>query len=394
MRVVLCTNFVSPYRAPLFDCLARTHGWDLHVLASSGVEGDRGWDAIDAEAHAFEIDRCCGLRWSRTYRAETPIAFEQRIERHVPVDIAMRIRRLRPDMVISSELGPRSWLAWAGARVAGAPFVLWAYQSRAGACAWRRQPHLRRRLLACSDAVIGMGAQARECLVALGADADRIHDAPNAADDRGIEARLRTAEHVAAVERIRRLDPYGRRRLLIAGRLVPMKGADRFIDSWERIPVAIRTRWIPTFLGDGPLAPMVAEHPELEHVPFVSPEEVPDWMAASDLHVFPSLGDPWGLVVNEAMQCATPTACSVQAGCSDDLVRDGEDGFHIDMAQGAVPLAKQLRRILTHPDLHAVGQAARRRVRWFSTRGMADGIAGAAIAARRTWVHRTGRATA
>jgi glycosyltransferase involved in cell wall biosynthesis len=43
--------------------------------------------------------------------------------------------------------------------------------------------------------------------------------------------------------------------------------------------------------------------------------------------VVPSLIDPWGLVVNEAMASGLPVLVSRGCGCARTLVRDGENGW-------------------------------------------------------------------
>ena len=48
---------------------------------------------------------------------------------------------------------------------------------------------------------------------------------------------------------------------------------------------------------------------------------------AADLLVLPSLFEPWGLVINEAMACGLPVIVSDRVGCADDLVRPAETGL-------------------------------------------------------------------
>src|SRR4029077_18085376 len=48
---------------------------------------------------------------------------------------------------------------------------------------------------------------------------------------------------------------------------------------------------------------------------------------AADLLVLPSLFEPWGLVVNEAMACGLPVIASDRVGCAEDLVRHGQTGL-------------------------------------------------------------------
>ena len=43
--------------------------------------------------------------------------------------------------------------------------------------------------------------------------------------------------------------------------------------------------------------------------------------------VLPSVFEPWGLVINEAMNAGRAVVVSDQVGCGPDLVRSGENGY-------------------------------------------------------------------
>ena len=61
---------------------------------------------------------------------------------------------------------------------------------------------------------------------------------------------------------------------------------------------------------------------------FINQTDLPAWYSASDALVLPSDSrETWGLVVNEAMAAGLPVVVSDAAGCSVDLVREGENGF-------------------------------------------------------------------
>ena len=47
----------------------------------------------------------------------------------------------------------------------------------------------------------------------------------------------------------------------------------------------------------------------------------------SDCLIFPTRQDVWGLVINEAIACNLPVAVSKYAGCTEDLIEDGVNGF-------------------------------------------------------------------
>jgi glycosyltransferase involved in cell wall biosynthesis len=76
---------------------------------------------------------------------------------------------------------------------------------------------------------------------------------------------------------------------------------------------------------------------------FVHREELPEYYALADALIFPTHSDPWGLVVNEALACSLPVIISEVAGCAEDLVQDGWNGFVLppsDPAQLAMAMAR------------------------------------------------------
>ena len=123
---------------------------------------------------------------------------------------------------------------------------------------------------------------------------------------------------------------------------------------------------------NGPLDRLIAEQDAryIEHVGSVPADRMPYWYAAADLNIFPSCGDVWGLVVNEASICGTPTLCSEYAGCSDDLIRDGETGFSIDFS-APDEATQRLQAVLQRSDLKQIGRAAQTVIRSYTPQTMA-----------------------
>jgi glycosyltransferase involved in cell wall biosynthesis len=60
---------------------------------------------------------------------------------------------------------------------------------------------------------------------------------------------------------------------------------------------------------------------------FLGYDELPEVYQRAGCFVLPSISEPWGLVVNEAMAAGTPVLVSDRCGCAPDLVRSGENGF-------------------------------------------------------------------
>ena len=394
MRVALLTNIVPPYRVPVYEALAATPEWTLRVLVSADSEFDRSWSV---DSRGLDVVRVGSGSIQHRLRTRGPGGFDQLGTLHIPFGLPGALHRFGPDLVISSELGARTLIALLFCKLRRIPLVIWSYHSRVSATAAgpiRRA--LRRILLSQADAVVGMGRQAREVLESLGVPPDRLFDAPNVCDLDAIEeirSRLGTESRSQAFGRdlgqktgqeLRR-DLGSRERVaLVAGRLVPMKGLAELLEAWGRVPASVRREWSLLFVGSGPLLPLIREAAiagapgEILHVPAVAPDDLVRIYAASELLVFPSLGDPWGLVVNEAFACARPVLCSRLAGCADDLVRPNENGWLVDPTDSDA-FARVIEEALTTSDLERLGAGARATAEQFRPERLAGGLRRAAV---------------
>ena len=63
----------------------------------------------------------------------------------------------------------------------------------------------------------------------------------------------------------------------------------------------------------------------------------------------PSATEPWGLVVNEAMNAGRAMIVSDHVGCGPDLVRNGDNGF-VFKAGNVADLSRVLREALASPE--------------------------------------------
>jgi len=95
--------------------------------------------------------------------------------------------------------------------------------------------------------------------------------------------------------------------------------------------------------------------------------ELYKWMAASDLLLFPTFFDTFGLVILEAMACALPVITTRKAGAA-DLVAHGQTGWLVDAPRDIAGMAEGLKMLVEQPGL-------RKQM----------GIAGRVVAERRTW---------
>jgi glycosyltransferase involved in cell wall biosynthesis len=233
-----------------------------------------------------------------------------------------------------------------------------------------------------------MGSQAREVLHSLGVPPQRLFDAPNAHDRDGLAAALAGCDTTAVRAAQRAALGCRERVALVAGRLVAAKGVRPLLIAWRSMEASLRSDWTLLFVGDGPLrgeieaAARAAEPGEIACAGAIPSSGMADFYAGADLLVFPSLGDPWGLVVNEALACGVPALCSRLAGCADDLIRPGENGWLFDPTD-AGDFSRTLTRALTAGDLEEMGARGRHTAKRFAPEEMANGL-------RRAVTHATG----
>lgn len=124
-------------------------------------------------------------------------------------------------------------------------------------------------------------------------------------------------------------------RLLSCLRFLPRKNIPMVLEV-----LATRARqWIWTLAGDGPERPYIEKRIDelglrdrVQLAGYVNYFQLPRLYGEADAYLQPSLSEPWGLAVNEAMACRLPVLVSDRCGCHPDLVRDGVNGFVFDPA--------------------------------------------------------------
>jgi glycosyltransferase involved in cell wall biosynthesis len=274
---------------------------------------------------------------------------------------------------LSGRLAPLA--AYAGARAAGVPFVLWATLWRhprtpAHRLGWPLVRHLYRH----ADAIVTYGPHV-SAMVRRQHPRGPVFEAPQAVD---------TAFWSAPAAHPRRLAPF---QVAFAGRLEAEKGLDMLLAAWREL--ADDGRAALAVCGDGPLK-AAARAAGAQVLGALDPSALRDVYAGSDVVVVPSLPtraflEPWGLVCNEAFHQGTPVIASDAVGAAaGGLVRDGETGLVVPAGDVAA-LAGALARLRDDPALRArLAAAARRDVAAYTPEAWAAGVSRALAAAART----------
>lgn len=230
--------------------------------------------------------------------------------------------------------------------------------------AWRRAAL--RAVFRRVDAFLAIGSANRDFYLARGARPERVHMAPYSVDneyfrDRIAAARARRADLLSAL----RLSP-SRPIVLFASKLQARKRCADLLAAYALIRQQSPAQVV--IVGDGPERVRLMEYAgsrqldEVRFVGFKNQSELPAFYDLCDIFVLPSELEPWGLVINEAMNAGKPIVASDAIGATRDLVLHGRSGcvFPVGDIEG---LASNLRTLIDQPDLRRrLGANARARV--------------------------------
>lgn len=317
-RVAVVTGIPAPYREPVFSRLAQRPGIDLRVFYCAKSHQNVAWQADHADAdRGYPCDflpNWTPKRWQRL-----PMFG------YANVGIYSRLKQFDPDFVIVYGYNQLShWLTFLYCQRHGIPFAMRSDSNRHIDTSNTLQSRLRRRLLSrlvqsCS-AILAVGTANRDYWLRYGIAPERIFLAPFAIDN----------ERVASLAKRNAETTSRPLRFMYAGRLIPRKGVDRLLQAFNQL---CETHDVSlSIIGDGPLRDelMALQSDQARSRTTwhgrVANEKVFECFAEADVFVLPSLYEPWGLVVNEAMAAGLPIIADRRCGAAIDLVEDGRTG--------------------------------------------------------------------
>jgi glycosyltransferase involved in cell wall biosynthesis len=378
-RMAVVTPIMAPYRTPVFNALADRDEVDLLVLYQSEGSPIHEWEPRrDAAKFHHEV-------------LPHAAAFGSGIRRvWVSRRLVGRLARFRPHVVVIGGYNqPVTWEILAARRFLGYEAWIWLESTAADS---RKNGIVReaakRSLVRWADGILVPGSASGNYAVSLGADPERVRLAPNAVDVGGLAAAAAAADRDA----IRGLLGLVGTVFVYVGRIVREKGVFDLLEAFQETIASVNASGDECSLlvvGDGPQMGTFVEQVRargisgVATVGFVQQEELPGLLAASDVMVFPTWSDPWGLVLNEAQACGLPAIATTVAGASSDLLGETGAGLLVrkrsprELSRAMVELAmdESLRR--------SMAQAARETSRRFTPSACAAGFAEVGELARR-----------
>lgn len=347
-RVVYWNNIPSPYAVARLNAVAARENLALEVWFCSRTEPDRSW-AVRENEFLFP--------WR--YLPGGPIRIPGFRPHYYNLPVGL-LARDRPDLLVSLYAEPTFVAGWWAARTAGIrvafrylpTFDSWVPRSRLN-------ERLKHALFTRADGFKTSGPAGRAALEAYGVDPERIHTVTQSIDvehwhvgrDRWRPQRDQLRQEFGAVGTT----------FLYVGRLWQGKGVDDLLAAYERL-ADLDTSLLIAGDGADELALRAQAHARgLRNVRFLGfkhHDDLPRVYAAADVLVFPTLGDPHGLVVEEAMASGLPVISSEAAGDIRLRVPEGVAGFVVPPANSEL-LAERMRMIAVDPSAtRRMGEAA------------------------------------
>ena len=162
---------------------------------------------------------------------------------------------------------------------------------------------------------------------------------------------------------------------LFVGRLWRGKGLDELFAAYRDLIPRFGQEVSLLIIGNGVdearYRELFGRLPRVVFAGFVQPADLPQWYALADCLVFPTHGDPNGLVVEEAMAAGLPVIVSDAAGDIRHRVPDGVAGYIFSVGS-AVELHESMAKLAIDPvSRKAMADRAVERVRSKSAEGYA-----------------------
>jgi glycosyltransferase involved in cell wall biosynthesis len=341
-RIILITNIPNPYRIPLFNELNRQ--LEKKQIKLKIIFGAKGYKRrkfiLNINDCKFEYRILNSLKINFGNSEKTFFTYK---------GLLKTLRQEQPDKIIIIGFSFGTLKLWIRSFWNKTPIIIW---SGSIITKGRKDSFLRRIyrkiLIRRAYGFIAYGTKAKEYLINLGADPEKIFIAINTVDTSFFfEKTLKKRKELKNI--------FKNKHLTFIGYLVPRKGVKQILKIISLLKQQ-KKDFILEIIGDGSDREKLEEYTKKNNISefvsflgFKQKEELPEYLARSDCFLFQTNFDIWGLVLNEAMAAGVPCISSIHAGATHDLIIEGETGFAMDFSK-TEKIVERVNWILDHPD--------------------------------------------
>lgn len=322
-KVVYWNNIPAPYMVERFNALAERGNIDFEAWFNDRTEGDRSW-MVEEQS------------WRFSYRYVPTINVGGK-HLHIPYPLFLR---QMPEVLVSLYAEPSYLVGWVAAKMRGVRTAFWCQVTMDSWVRRRRwKEWLKSAVFPRVDALLGSGEDSRQFAMRYGVNADQAICLPHSIDvdhyRNGAQAALPSRREIRSELGLRGTT------FIYVGRLWWGKGLECLLESFELVQKKCRNEVSLLIVGDGELESQLRNRcveRDIKNVVFTGFQQKPDvprYYAAADVFVFPTLGDPYGLVVDEAMASALPVISTTAAGEIKERIEEGKNGFLVPPGDSA-----------------------------------------------------------
>jgi len=247
-----------------------------------------------------------------------------------------KLNQFNPDVIIiRGYFRFAYWIALLWAKTKGKPAILWSVSHKEDKKRTYIRENIKKIFITRCNAAIAAGSKTTEYLVELGLSKEKIFAMGNVTKNDFFykETRKFRAKRSFLIKKMNIL-PYN---FLYIGRFSKEKNIFFLLECFKNAQKSIEMDdWGLILIGNGPQKEGITDFINKNSIKnifftgYKQREEVPKYLALSDILILPSISEPWGLVVNEAMAAGLPILISKKCGSYPDLIIEGENGYSFD----------------------------------------------------------------
>lgn len=311
-KLIIITEIPSHYRLPVFNLIAKDENISLVVIYLKHVIRGRSWDIL-WDLNQFNYKTLKSFCYSRKDGSQI----------YISRGLTKILKQFEPDVIICDGYNHTACLeALFYSKINNVRCLL---RSESNKNDNRSDLHLlkiiKQIIIKNFSGFISSGISSRNYLQSLGAKHEDIWIAPDSVENHWYNKNKNKKKNGKIIK------------LLFVGRIMEHKGIFNLLSAFKLINENTINDFQLTYIGGGNKASELKDNVKklklnnVKLVEFIQPKKLAIEYCKHDIFIMPTLSDPWGLVVNEAMAAGLPVICSNKAGCSADLVINGWNGY-------------------------------------------------------------------
>lgn len=360
IRLAYLLSHPVQYQAPFLRRLAEEPDIDLTVFFCSDVSLQKFHDAEFGKEIAWDVPLVEGYR----YEILPAIGGRKRVDFWRPFNYALSKRLRKGNFDVLWVHGYARWFNWIAillAKTQGLKVLIRDDATLISVSRTSIKQALKKIFFSglnfFCDGFLAVGSMNREYYNYYGINYDKIFLVPWAVDNAFFQAKSQEAS--ATLEELRHSlgIEAGHPVILFAGKMSERKRAGDLLEAYIQLSPDRKTEPFPylLFIGEGVQRQALENRARetgwdsIKFLGFKNQTELPAYFKLCQVFVLPSVHEPWGLAINEAMNAGRAIIVSDQVGCGPDLVRHGENGF-IFPAGDIASLAQAIHNVLENKE--------------------------------------------